>query len=119
MCFGVGVSERGQLHLGMTGCSGYNPVLCTQEFMLLKGSHTQKSTVKFPKEKKNLSPKTGCSCMLTELGSMNARSNGIASINEAPGVRRLWCGGGESKLEIASLKCEAVTRCRQVSRGSG
>lgn len=69
------------------------------------------------KEKSRLSPKTGCSCQLTELGSMNALSNGMACRNEAPGASRLWRGGGESRLEIVSPKCEAAARCRRVSRG--
>jgi len=103
----------------MAGCSGYNPVLCTEKFMFLKGSHTPKRTVKFQKKKANLSPKTGCSCLLTELGSMNVRLKGIACINETPEARRLWCGGGGRKLEIVSLKCEAATQCRRVSWGAG
>lgn len=78
VCFGIRVSERGQLHLAMTGCSGYNPVLRTQEFVLLKGSHTQNSTVKFPKKKKTLSPKPGCFCQLTEPENMNTCSGSIA-----------------------------------------
>lgn len=52
VCFGIGVSGGGQPHLAMAGCSGYSPVLCTQEFMLLRGSYTQKRTVKLLKKKK-------------------------------------------------------------------
>lgn len=55
VCFGIGASGGGQPHLAMASCSGYSPVLCTQEFRLLKGSYTQKRTVKFPKKKKTTS----------------------------------------------------------------
>lgn len=105
MCFGTGASGRGQLHLTVVGCQSLYP-------SCLSKSHSLKSTVKFPKQKKKkLSSKTDCSCQLAELRGVNARSHDTVCGSGTLGVRRLWHGRGESKLGIVFLKHDEVTMC--------